>query len=72
MNPQPRDSSEVYVCECDDGSSGWFRYRGDPDWWSCVDCEGRTQKLTKAEKADMDSRPGAAAPGQKERGLDAS
>jgi hypothetical protein len=38
-------------CECENADRGLYRYRRDPDWWSCEQCDGRVRPLTDAEKA---------------------
>lgn len=50
--------SDERVCECsgDHDALGMFRWRGDPEWWSCACCDGRVRPMTDEEKAEMDRR----------------
>ena len=41
-------SSQDTYCECDD-LYDLYRWRDDPDWWSCVACDGRVRPLTEPE-----------------------
>jgi hypothetical protein len=43
------------MCKCE-GDWGLFVWRGDPEWWSCVGCDGRVRKITEAEKAELTAR----------------
>lgn len=51
MTPQRSEQGgSIQVCECENPERGLFVWRGDPEWWSCVQCDGRVRPLTEAEK----------------------
>jgi hypothetical protein len=51
MNPaSPEQSRSIQACECENPERGLFIWRGDKEWWSCVQCDGRVRPLTEAEK----------------------
>lgn len=44
-------SLESY-CQCTNEGRGLFTWREDPEWWSCVQCDGRVRGKTKEELED--------------------
>lgn len=51
-------TGSTWVCECENPHRDLFQWRGDPDWWSCVQCDGRVRLMTDEERAELDGRPG--------------
>ena len=46
--------SDERVCECENPNRNMFIWRGDPDWWSCLQCDGRVRPLTESEKSNRE------------------
>lgn len=42
------------MCECGNPDRGLFVWRGDPEWASCVQCDGRVRPLTENERTFFD------------------
>jgi hypothetical protein len=40
-------------CECTNPTRSLSIWRDDPEWWTCVQCDGRVRPLTTSELADM-------------------
>lgn len=56
MNSLSRETGEPPMCECAERSNE-YRSRSDPDWWSCMDCEGRVEPTIGWVRKQSGSRP---------------
>ena len=57
--PTPPAARKEDRCECE-GDNGEFVWRGDPDWFSCMACDGRTRprgSSVPAEEEGSDAEP---------------
>lgn len=55
-------------CECENRERDLYVWRGDPDWWSCTQCDDRVRLLTEGERRHHSIRATRPAKNENEAG----